>query len=159
MAGGKAIILPLLSMENRVHSLVGLSALKLQGIDNKIVVFVMEEKLPKSDRSITYSLILNLAKLSLDLCASLTEKGYLFLPEDKAVWTPKHIQEQWDQVDKAKNDSAPVVQGAVQTNIEPIPPKKRATKWKFAVGPSRQEAVEVEAKLERGKADELLSLQ
>ena len=95
MARGKAIILPLLSMENRVHSLIGLSALELQGIDNETIVLVVE-RLPKLDQSITYGLILDLAKLSLELCASLTEKGYLFFLEDRALWTPKHIQEQWD---------------------------------------------------------------
>ena len=37
--------------------------------------------------------------------------------------------------------------------------KKRATKRKSAVGPSGEEAVEVEAKPKRGKADEPLTLQ
>ena len=96
MAGGKAIIFPLLSMDSCVNSLIGLSALELQGIDNETVVLVVEERLPKSDWSITYGLILDLAKLSLELCASLTEKEYLFFLEDRALWTPKHIQEQWD---------------------------------------------------------------
>ena len=91
-------------------------------------------------------MILDLAKLNLELCTSLTEKGYLFFPEDRALWTPKHIREQWDQVDKVQNDSAPVVQAAVQTNIEPTPPKKRATKRKSIVGPFGEEAVEVERK-------------
>ena len=54
MAGGKDIILPFLSMDSRVHSLIGLSALELQGIDNETVVLVVEERLSKSDRSITY---------------------------------------------------------------------------------------------------------
>ena len=146
-------------MENRVHSLIGLSALELQGIDNETIVLVVEERLPKLDRSITYGLILDLAKLSLDLCSSLTEKGYLFFPEDKVLWTSKHIQEHWNQVDEVRNDSAPTIQAAVQTNIEPTAPKKRATKQKSAIGPFREEAVEVEAKPKRGKADEPLSLQ
>ena len=47
----------------------------------------------------------------------------------------------------------------MQTNIEPTPPKKRATKQKSTVGPSGNEVVEVEGKLKRGKADEPLSLQ
>ena len=41
----------------------------------------------------------------------------------------------------------------------PTPPKKRATKRKSVVGPSGEEAVEVEAKPKRGKADEPLTLQ
>ena len=96
-------------MDSRVHSLIGLSALEHQGIDNETVVLVVEERLPKSDRSITYGLILDLAKLNLELCASLSEKGYLLFPEDRALWTPKHIQEQLDQVDKARKDCAPIV--------------------------------------------------
>ena len=94
MAGGKAIILPLLSIQSRVHSLIGLSPLELQGIDNETVILIVEERLPKLDRSITYGLILDLAKLNLELCASLTKKRYMFFPEDRALWTPKHIQEQ-----------------------------------------------------------------
>ena len=43
-----------------------------------------------------------------------------------------------------RNDSAPAIQAAVQTNIEPIPPKNTATKRKSVVGPSGEEAVEVE---------------
>ena len=85
MARGKAIILSMLGNENCVHSLIGLNALKLQGIDNDIVILVVEERLPKSDRSITYGLILDLAKLRMDLCTSLIEKGYLFFLEDKAL--------------------------------------------------------------------------
>ena len=74
VAGGKAIVLPMLGNESLVHSLIGLSTLKLQGIDNETIVLVVEERLPKSDRSITYDLILNLAKLIMDLCISLTKK-------------------------------------------------------------------------------------
>ena len=47
----------------------------------------------------------------------------------------------------------------MQTNIEPTPPKKRATKRKSAVDPFGEEVVEVEAKPKRGKADEPLTLQ
>ena len=55
-------------------------------------------------------------------------------------------------------DSGPAPQLAPQINIEPTPPKKRATKRKSAVGPSEEEAVEVEAKPKRGKANEPLTL-
>ena len=75
VAGGQAIILPMVSNDSRMHSIIGLSALELQGIDNKTIVLVVEERLPKLDRSITYGLILDLAKLKMDLCASLTKKG------------------------------------------------------------------------------------
>ena len=57
-------------------------------------------------------------------------------------------------------DSGPAPQPVPQINIEPTPPsKKRATKRKSAVGPSGEEAVEVEAKPKRGKANEPLTLQ
>ena len=75
------------------------------------------------------------------------------------MWTPKHIHEQLDQIQEAHNDSAHAPQTAMQTYIEPIPPKKRATKRKYVVGPSEEEAAEVEAKPKRGKADEPLILQ
>ena len=133
VAGSLAIIIPLLTMDTRIHSTIGLSTFELHGINNKTVVLAVEERLPKSDRSITYRLILDLSKISLELCTSRTKKGYLFFPEDRALWTPKDIQEQWDQVDKARSDSVPIVPALVHTNIEPIPPKKRATKWKSVV--------------------------
>ena len=104
-----------------MHSLIGLSALELQGIDNETVVLVVEERLPQSDRSITYGLILDLAKLRMDLCASLTEKGLLFFPEDRALWTPKHIQEQWDQIKerlRALTDEARINPKYTETNRE-----------------------------------------
>ena len=92
--------MPMLGNDSRVHSTIGLSAIELQGIDNETVVLVVEEKLPKSDRSITYGLILDLAKLIMSMCLTLTEKGLLYFPEDRAQWTPKHIQEQWDQIEE-----------------------------------------------------------
>ena len=93
MAGGRAIIMPMLGNDTRVHSTIGLSAVELQGIDNETIVLVVEEKLPKLDRSIIYGLILNLAKLRMSMCLTLTDKGLLYFPEDRAQWTPKHIQE------------------------------------------------------------------
>ena len=82
MARGQAIIMPMLRNDTRVHSTIGLSVVELQGIDNETVVVVIEEKLPKSDRSITYGLILDLAKLKMSMCLTLTEKGLLHFPED-----------------------------------------------------------------------------
>ena len=151
--------MPMLGNDSRVHSTIGLSAVELQGIDNERVVLVVEEKLPKSDRSITYGLILDLAKLRMSMCLTLTKKGLLYFPEDRAQWTPKHIQEQWDQIEEARIDRRPAPQPAPEINIEPTPRKKRASKRKSAVGPSGEEAVEVEAKPKRGKADEPLILQ
>ena len=159
VVGGKAIILLHLAVDSRIHSTIGLNALEFHGINNETVVLVVEERLPKSDCSITYELIMDLSKLSLELCASLSEKGYMFLLEDRTLWTPKHIQEQRDQEDEKQCDSVPVVPAGVQTNIEPTPPKKRATKRKSAMGPSREEMVEVEGKPKRDKADEPQSLQ
>ena len=91
MAGRKVIIVPHLAMDSRVHSTIGLSALELYNIDNEIVVLIVEEKLPKSECSITYELILDLRKLSLELCGSLIEKGYTFFLEDKELWIPQRI--------------------------------------------------------------------
>ena len=107
MAGGQAIVHPMLGNESRVHSIIGLSALKFQGIDNETVVLIVEKRLPKSDQSITYDLIFDLAKLRMNLCATLTEKGLLYFLEDRALWIPKHIQEEWDQIEEARNDSGP----------------------------------------------------
>ena len=90
VAGGRAIIMPMLGNDSPVHSTIGLSAVELQGIDNETVVLFVE-KLPKSDRSITYGLILDLAKLRMSMCLTLTKKGLLYFPEDRAQWTPKHI--------------------------------------------------------------------
>ena len=82
----------MLGNDTRVHSTIGLSALELQGIDNETIVLVVEEKLPKSDMSVTYGLILNLAKLRMSMCLTFTEKGLLYFLEDRALSTPKHIQ-------------------------------------------------------------------
>ena len=95
----------------------------------------------------------------MSMCLTFTKKELLYFPEDRAQWTSKHIQEQWDQIEEACIDSGPAPQPALQIDIEPTPAKKRATKWKSAVGPSGEEAVEVEAKPKRGKADEPLTLQ
>ena len=84
MAGRRAIIMPMLGNDTRVHSTIGLSVVELQGIDNEIVVLVVEQKLLKSDKSITYGLILDLAKLRMSMCLTLTEKGLLYFPEDRA---------------------------------------------------------------------------
>ena len=160
VAGRQAIIMLMLGNDTCVHSTIGLSTLKLQGIDNEMVVLVVEEKLSKSDRFITYGLILDLDKLRMSMYLTLTKKGLLYFPEDRALWTPKHIQEQWDQIEEARMDSGTAPQPASQINIELTPPsKKRATKRKSVVGPSGEEAVEVEAKPKRGKADEPLTLQ
>ena len=137
--------MPMLGNDSCVHSTIGLSTVELQGIDNETVL-VVEEKLLKSDRSITYGLILDLAKLRMSMCLTLTEKGLLYFPEDRAQWTSKHIQEQWDQIEEARIDSGPAPQPEPEINIELTPAKKRASKRKSAVGPSREEAVEVEAK-------------
>ena len=69
--------MPMLGNDTRVHSTIGLSLVELQGIDNETVVLVVEEKLPKSDRSITYGLILDLAKLRMSMCLTL---GIVVLP-------------------------------------------------------------------------------
>ena len=151
--------MPMLGNDTCVHSTIGLSVVELQGIDNETIVLVVEEKLPKSDRSITYGLILDLAKLRMSMCLTLTEKGLLYFPEDRAQWTLKHIQEQWDQIEEVRIDNGPAPQPTPEINIEPTPAKKRASKRKSAVGPSGEEAVEVEAKPKRGKADEPLTLQ
>ena len=68
MAGRRAIIMPMLGNDSHVHSTIGLSVVELQGIDNETIVLVVKEKLPKSDRSITYGLILDLAKLRMNMC-------------------------------------------------------------------------------------------
>ena len=99
--------MPMLGNDTRVYSTIGLSALELQGIDNETVVLVMEEKLPKSDKSITYGLILDLTKLRMSMCLTLTKKELLYFPEDRALWTLKHIQEQWEQIEEACIDSGP----------------------------------------------------
>ena len=94
----------------------------------------------------------------MSMCLTLTEKGLLYFPEDREQWTSKHIQEQWDQIEEARIHSIPAPQPVPEINIEPTPGKKRASKRKSAVGPSGEEAVEVEAKPKRGKADEPLTL-
>ena len=99
--------MPMLGNDSRVHSTIGLSAVELQGIDNETVVLVVEEKLPKSEKSITYGLILDLAKLKMNMCLTLTEKGLLYFPKNRAQWTPKHIQEQWDQIEETRIESGP----------------------------------------------------
>ena len=49
-----------------VHSMVGFSAVELLRLNNEIVLIVLEERLPKSEHCITYGLVLDLSKLSLE---------------------------------------------------------------------------------------------
>ena len=122
VARSKAIIVPHLTYNSWVHAMLGLNVVELLGIDNKIFIVVVEERLPKSKHSITYGLILDPSKLNLELCESLTAKGYIFFPEDRALWTPQYIQALWDQVDEAHCDNVLALLAAVQMQ------KRRATK-------------------------------
>lgn len=170
--GSKAVIVPHLSMDNRVHSQIGLSVVELQGIDNETAVLVVEERLPKSARCITYGLILDLSKLSLEECQTLTAKGYMFFPEDRTLWTPRHLQEQWDQLDEERSASAPVpppvqttqtdppaAPALAETQTDPAPPPRRAGKRKSVVGTAGDDVVQAEGKPKKSKAEEPLTLQ
>ena len=159
MAGSTAVIVPHLSKDKRIHSPIGLSVVELQGFDNETAIMVVEERLPKSERIMTYGLILDLCKLSLEQCESLTARGYMFFPEDRTLWTPQHLQSQWDQIEEARADSAPAAPGPAQAPTDPAPPKKRGTKRKSALDTDGEIGVPVAGKPKKGKADEKLTLQ
>ena len=95
-------------MDSHVHSTIGFSIVELQSFDNKAILVVMEERLPKSKHCIMYGLILDLSKLSVKQYQSLTTIGYMFFLEDRMLWTLQHVQKQWDKVDKARCESVHV---------------------------------------------------
>ena len=105
VVGSKAIIVRYLFGGCRVHSTIGLSVVGLQGLDNETILVFVEERLSKSEHCIIYGLIFDLSKFSIKQCESLTTKRYIFFPKDTALWTPQHIQEQWDEVDKVQSNS------------------------------------------------------
>jgi len=62
-----------------VQPLVRLSILDFQGLDDNTTLLVVEEKLPVTRKFMTYSSILDYAKLSLDICKSLTIRACMML--------------------------------------------------------------------------------
>ena len=66
LVGSKAIIVPHFFGDPQIHFTFGLSVVELEGLNNKTILVVVEERLPKYEHYITYGLILNLNKLSLE---------------------------------------------------------------------------------------------
>ena len=132
MAGSTAVIVPHLSKDKRIHSLIGLNVVELRGLAEETTIMVVEEKILKSDRLIMYGLIVDLCKLSLEECESFTARGYMFFPGERTLWTLEHIQSQWNQIEEARTESAHAAPSLAQALIDPTPPKKRGTKQKSA---------------------------
>jgi len=57
-------------------ALSGLDMLKIQGLNDNIVLVVVQEKLPKSDAIFSYRLILDYKLLNWDLYETVFKKGY-----------------------------------------------------------------------------------
>ena len=83
----------------------------------------------------------------------------MFFPKDRVLWTPQHIHEEWDQMDKACSNSIPTAPIPIQMLIEVTPLKKKSMKQKPAIGAHGIEVVEVEEKSKRSiEGDEPLIL-
>lgn len=92
-----AAILPMLVNGNMRHPETGLSILEMQGLDSNTALLVVEEKALKSEECITYGLILDYAKMSLDLCEIVTSKGCLMTKDSTAhpSWSPVDMKVHW----------------------------------------------------------------
>jgi len=71
------VVCPKLNYLDKGHLMTGLNVLELQGLDNSTRLLVVEEKLPKSNESIKYGLILDYTTISFKIYKTITTKGML----------------------------------------------------------------------------------
>ena len=121
--------------------------LEVQGLNDSTALLVIEEAIPKSSESIKYGLILDFAKMKLEMCETITKKGMLNSFEDSHFWSPLEMSNELDIIDEQRiQANNPVVPATGQTT-NPSPAKKKGGKWKTTVGaPGDEEQVDDAAK-------------
>ena len=95
-------ICPKVEYLGKKHTTIGLDVLDMQGLDNLTALLVIQEKIPKSDESITYGLILDYAKMNLEMCKTITCQGMLNRRNDSHFWSPDEMSMEWDIIDKQR---------------------------------------------------------
>ena len=92
---------------DRVNPMVGLNVLEMQGLDNSTVLLVVQEKILKSDDSVTYGLILGYDILSPNLYETILNKGMLNSKGESLFFTLDEPKREWDIIDKERKESIP----------------------------------------------------
>ena len=99
---GVVQIVPKLKYIDRVSPMVGLNVLEMQGLDNSTALLVVQEKIPKSNDSITYGLILKYGILSPTLCETILNKGMLNSKDESLFFTSDELKREWDIIDEER---------------------------------------------------------
>ena len=94
--GGVARVAPKFCSQTSFHTPTsnlthGLTVIEMQGLDYNIVLLIIEEQVPKSERSKIYGCVLDYSKMSLALCKTCTDLGLLLSKNDILRWTPAHL--------------------------------------------------------------------
>jgi hypothetical protein len=113
------------------HPTLGLSVLELQGIDSSTALMVVEEKLPLSNECVRYGLVLDYAKISMDICQSVVTRSHLMCRDAaRPQWSPAEMKTQWDIIleDLADTNSRSMAQQTVAATPPPAPKKPRKRK-------------------------------
>ena len=115
---GVVQIVPRLKYMDRVSPMVGLNVLEMQGLDNSTALLVMQERIPKSDDSITYGLILGYGILNPTLCETILIKGMLNLKDDSLFFTPDELKREWDIIDEERQES--ILANPIEVSTSPL---------------------------------------
>ena len=137
--GGVARVAPKFCSQTSFHTPTsnlthGLTVIEMQGLDYNTVLLVIEEQVPKSERSKIYGCVFDYSKMSLALCKTCTELGLLLSKNDILRWTPAHLHEQWNLILEALVDKNPVKAQGLVVAASPSPKKKTARKRKTLDG-------------------------
>ena len=130
--------------------MVGLNVLEMHGLDNSTALLVVQEKIPKSDDSITYGLILGYGILSPTLCKTILNKGMLNSKDESFFLTPDELKREWDIIDKERQESIPTNPVAVSTS--PLQKGQKRKSIAGAPGDKMDNQTEKKAKKPRAAA-------
>ena len=98
-------------------------------MDNSTALLVVQEKIPKSNDSVSYGLILGYGILSPNLCKTILNKGMLNSKGKSLFFTPDELKKEWDIIDEERQESILANPIAVSTS-----PLKKGQKQKSIAG-------------------------
>ena len=131
----------------------------MQGLDNSTALLVIQEKIPKSDESITYGLILDYAKMNLEMCETITHQGMLNKRDDSHFWSPDEMSMEWDIIDEQRRQSHQTAAGGEGLPPKPSPKKKTSKRKLPAGGPGDAVEEAVPKRAKKGKGPVTLTIQ
>jgi hypothetical protein len=123
--GKVSIVIPLLSCEGRGHPQIGLNVLEFQALDKDTILMVVEEKLSNATEMLTYSLIMDLAKLNDEKLKELNAMGHMEAP--RTGWTTVVLVDQFKWVEEERIDKGGFVLG-MNSKLSALKPKTRKRK-------------------------------